>query len=265
MACRIPPTSSTIRSGGGGPVALISGPGGDIFYPGMDDSRLHRITYTSGNLSPNAVAQANPTSGLSPLTVNFNGSGSSDPEGQPLSYAWDLDGDGAFDDSSAANPSFTYGTGGTISVRLRVTDGQGLFDVAAVIISVNNTPPTATIASPLASFTWKVGDPIAFSGSASDPQEGALPPSALTWSVIMHHCPSNCHTHDIQQFVGVASGSFTAPDHEYPSHLELPPRGDRQRRAAAHRERPPESAAGDADVPVQSQRSVSWPSTGRRR
>ena len=37
----------------------------------------------------------------------------------------------------------------------------------------------------------------------------------------MHHCPSNCHTHDIQQFVGVASGSFPAPDHEYPSHLEL--------------------------------------------
>src|SRR5437870_9541271 len=37
----------------------------------------------------------------------------------------------------------------------------------------------------------------------------------------MHHCPSNCHTHDIQQFVGVASGTFTAPDHEYPSHLEL--------------------------------------------
>ena len=101
----------TIKSGGGGPVNLVSGPGGDIFYPGYNDDRLHRITYTSGNLPPTAVLQANPTSGTAPLTVNFNGSASSDPEGQALAYAWDLDGDGAFDDSTAANPSFTYGTG----------------------------------------------------------------------------------------------------------------------------------------------------------
>jgi hypothetical protein len=37
----------------------------------------------------------------------------------------------------------------------------------------------------------------------------------------MHHCPSDCHEHAIQQFAGVASGSLTAPDHEYPSYLEL--------------------------------------------
>jgi hypothetical protein len=37
----------------------------------------------------------------------------------------------------------------------------------------------------------------------------------------MHHCPSNCHEHTVQTFTGVASGSFTAPDHEYPSYLEL--------------------------------------------
>ena len=211
----------TIKSGGGGAVNLVSGPGGDIFYPGLDDDRLHRITYTSGNLSPTAEAQGNPTSGPSPLTVNFNGSGLSDPEGQTLAYAWDLDGDGAFDDSSAVNPSFTYGSGGTITVRLRVTDTQGLSDVAALVVSVNNSAPTPTIAAPLASFTWRAGDPVTFNGSASDPQEGSLPASALRWSVIMHHCPSNCHTHDIQEFVGVASGSFAAPDHEYPSHLEL--------------------------------------------
>jgi glucose/arabinose dehydrogenase len=211
----------TIKSGGGGPVNLVSGPGGDIFYPGYNDDRLHRIRYTSGNLPPTAVLQANPTSGTAPLTVNFTGSTSSDPEGQGLAYAWDLDGDGAFDDSTAANPSFTYGSGGLTTVRLRVADTQGLSDVAAIVVSVNNTPPTATIAAPQSSFTWKAGDMIAFSGSASDPQQGTLPASALTWSVIMHHCPSNCHTHDIQQFAGVASGSLPAPDHEYPSHLEL--------------------------------------------
>ena len=41
--------------------------------------------------------------------------------------------------------------------------------------------------------------------------------------MILHHCttPSNCHTHLIQTFTGVASGSFSAPDHAYPCWLEL--------------------------------------------
>jgi len=37
----------------------------------------------------------------------------------------------------------------------------------------------------------------------------------------MQHCPSSCHSHLVETFSGVASGSFVAPDHEYPSHLEL--------------------------------------------
>ena len=55
-----------------------------------------------------------PTSGVAPLTVNFDGTTSSDPDGQALTYAWDLDGDGAYDDSTAATPSFTYTAAGTV-------------------------------------------------------------------------------------------------------------------------------------------------------
>jgi uncharacterized repeat protein (TIGR01451 family) len=68
-----------------------------------------------------------------------------------------------------------------------------------------------------------VGDAINFSGHASDPQQGNLPASALTWTAIIHHCYSanDCHTHAVQTFNGVASGSFTAPDHDYPTYLEL--------------------------------------------
>jgi hypothetical protein len=68
---------------------------------------------------------------------------------------------------------------------------------------------------------WTVGQTIGFSGSASDPEDGALPASALSWSLVLQHCPSNCHTHQIQTWDGVASGSFVAPDHDYPSYLEL--------------------------------------------
>ena len=37
----------------------------------------------------------------------------------------------------------------------------------------------------------------------------------------MQHCPSDCHSHIIETFSGVKSGTFEAPDHEYPSHLLL--------------------------------------------
>ena len=37
----------------------------------------------------------------------------------------------------------------------------------------------------------------------------------------MEHCPSDCHSHIITSFSDVKSGSFDAPDHEYPSHLKL--------------------------------------------
>jgi glucose/arabinose dehydrogenase/PKD repeat protein len=212
----------TIRSGARGPVHLVSGPGGDIFYVGHTDRRLHRINYISSNLPPSAEIDANPQSGASPLTVSFSGTRSSDPEGQPLGYAWDLDGDGAFDDSTAPSPQWLYTGSGLLTARLRVTDTAGLTDVAAVDISLNNTAPTALIDSPTGSFTWKVGDPIAFSGHGSDPDEpSGLPPASFSWQLIMHHCPSNCHTHQIQSFEGESGGSFAAPDHEYPSHLEL--------------------------------------------
>lgn len=56
----------------------------------------------------------------------------------------------------------------------------------------SNTAPTATINAPTAATTWKVDDLIDFSGSASDPQDGPLADSQLSWTLIMHHCPSNC-------------------------------------------------------------------------
>ncbi|MEK6276625.1 MAG: PQQ-dependent sugar dehydrogenase [Actinomycetota bacterium] len=204
-----------------GPVDLVIGPGGDLFYVGFDSGTIERISYTAANQAPVAVAKATPTSGITPLTVQFDGTESSDADsGDTLSYAWDLDGDGIYDNSTSSRPTWTYQTNGTYTARLRVTDNHGASATDSVIISAGNTPPTATIATPTSSVRWSVDDVIGFSGSATDPQDGLLPASALSWDLIMHHCPSNCHEHYIQGFSG-ATGSFSAPDHEYPSYLEL--------------------------------------------
>jgi glucose/arabinose dehydrogenase/chitodextrinase len=216
-----PNNRATFLSPAASPVDLKVGPDGALYYPDFNGGTIRRIAYGSAQ-PPVAVATGSPTSGSVPLTVNFDGSGSSDPEGGPLTYAWDLDGDGAFDDSTAVAPTYTYTQAGTYIAKLRVTDSQSLSATSAPItIAPGDTPPTASIDAPAAGTKWKVGDTISFSGSATDPEQGTLPASAFTWDVILHHCPSSCHTHPVQTFTGVKSGSFTAPDHEYPSHLEL--------------------------------------------
>ncbi|HSK95339.1 MAG TPA: PQQ-dependent sugar dehydrogenase [Euzebyales bacterium] len=212
----------TFVAGAANPVNLEMGPDGNLYYPDFDGGTIRRIQYASStNRPPTAVANATPTAGSAPLTVAFDGAGSSDPDGDTLAYAWDLDGDGAHDDSSSPQTSYTYTAQGTYTASLQVSDGRGGADTDTVAITVGNTAPTATITTPTAGTTWRVGDVIGFSGSAADAQDGALTASRLSWDLILHHCPSNCHTHPIQTFDGVASGSFTAPDHEYPSYLEL--------------------------------------------
>ncbi|WP_336209801.1 LamG-like jellyroll fold domain-containing protein [Nonomuraea sp. LPB2021202275-12-8] len=199
-------------------VELETGPDGDLFAVDYTGGAIVRYIYD--NAPPDAVISADPASGDAPLTVAFSAAGSSDADGDPLTYRWDLDGDGELDDSTSVTPSFTYAQPGSYEVRLRAADGRGGQDDASFTVNVDNTAPSAVIDTPAASATWAVGQTVAFSGTGSDAQDGALPGTRMSWALILHHCPGTCHEHEITTFTGT-SGSFQAPDHDYPSHLEL--------------------------------------------
>ena len=205
------------------PVDLVFGPGGDLFYSSIATGTIRRIRYFTGNTPPSADAQATPTYGAPPLNVTFDATGSSDRDEEPLSYAWDLDDDGQFDDSTAARPARTFTQAGSHRVTLQVTDGSAASDTDSITISVGNTPPNVTLEDPSPSQTWRVGQRLDFAGSAFDTQDGVLPASAYDWEVNLQHCHAadDCHAHFLQTFQNVAAGSFLAPDHEYPSYLEL--------------------------------------------
>src|SRR5207244_2346100 len=115
-----------------------------------------------------------PTSGDPPLSVQFTGSSSTDPDNDTLSYDWDF-GDGSAH-STVADPAHSYSTDGTYTARLRLDDHHGHISSNTVTIQVgDNTPPTATITGPADGSTYRDGQYIQLHGSASDPQDGALP------------------------------------------------------------------------------------------
>ena len=209
-------------------VGLQAGPGGDIFYVDHIGGAIMRISSSVSNGVPTAVLAASPTSGTAPLTVNFNGSGSTDPDSNPLSYAWDLDGDGQFDDATTATTQFTYQNPGSYQVSLQVNDGQGGTDTEQTTITVNstsNSPPVADITAPLSTQKWSANNLISFAGGGTDVEDGTLPATAMSWLVTLQHCavddPGDCHAHPVQSFDDVSSGTFSAPEHDYPSWIQI--------------------------------------------
>lgn len=225
-----PSTIEQFMSDAGLVVDLKRGPGGDLFMIVLADfegsqgtlapnsGRLLRIEYFEFNRPPVAVVSANPMHGSLPLTVNFMGSNSFDDDHDPLTYAWDLNGNGQFTDSTAANPSRTYNSAGLVTVSLRVSDGV-LTSTESITIGPGNSPPVPSIdAFP---SNWQTGNTINLSGSATDAEDGPIGNSDLVWTIILHHCEteSSCHAHEVTSFTG-SNVSFTAPSHEYPSFLE---------------------------------------------
>ena len=193
-----PPTSGFVQTVFSDTLDVVSmefgphGTGQALYYVTRNGSEVRRIAYTGTlNRAPIARATANPTSGDVPLTVQFDGTTSSDPDGDPLTYEWDFQSDGT-PDSTAAAPSHTYTTAGTYFAKLTVRDGRGGENSATVRIDAGNTPPTPTIEAPAEGTRFAVGEQFTLRGSATDPQDGALPDSALTWEVVRHHAT---HTH----------------------------------------------------------------------
>ena len=155
-------------------------------------------------------------------TATYTFSGAADDgirvwvDGAPVVDAW------RDQPSSTAFTASRLVTAGTHTVTAEFYNATGP-PVASLNWSAGGTdaPPVPQISTPVAGTTWKVGDAISFSGSATDPEDGTVPASRMSWEVDVQHCPSACHTHVLQTFPGVSGGSFVAPDHGYPAYLEL--------------------------------------------
>ena len=191
--------SAAVATANAGQVSIADGK--LVFNPGLDFSTLApgqtrtvEIDYTvassdAGNLQTRSTAAKTfvtvtgsaSTGTVAPVAVVANavitrpdvsyvgadqlaldGSGSADPDGRIVSYAWDLNGDGEFDDAFGARPiigddkiaALGYQPGGTYTAALKVTDNNGATDTATGTIHINRPP--AFTAPP--GFDFDLGD-----------------------------------------------------------------------------------------------------------
>jgi PKD repeat protein len=136
------------------------------------------VTVTEPDVPPVASFTIDPPTVRAGAAVTFK-STSTDADGQIAAQAWDLDGDGAFDDSTAATPQWTYTSAGNVAVGLQVTDDRGATSVATgQVVVVPNAPPVAAFSFKPAAP--RAGDAVLFTSASTDP-DGTI--QQLRWDL----------------------------------------------------------------------------------
>ncbi|HUW68419.1 MAG TPA: S8 family serine peptidase [Candidatus Nanoarchaeia archaeon] len=102
------------------------------------------ISILVDNVNEPPIANAGPDQSAFVGELNFDGSGSSDPDGTIVSYAWDF---GDQYTGTGVTTSHSYTAAGTYTVNLTVTDNDGLTGTDIATVSVNEAPSEVTVFS----------------------------------------------------------------------------------------------------------------------
>ena len=194
-------TQTSTGSGGWGdaqhiPGKWISSNGKTIWfaYSGGDALSVRKATLTvSGSSSnvPPSVNLAQPTAGATftaPANITMNAS-ASDPDGNVIQVEFLVDGAVvASDTTSPYSYSWNNVSAGTYTLAARATDDKGATTtssgVSITVSSPVNQAPTVQITTPSSDGqSFQAGSILSFAGSASDPEDGNLTGSSLTWKL----------------------------------------------------------------------------------
>jgi parallel beta-helix repeat protein len=138
--------------------------------------------FAGGNEIPNADANG-PYSGQTNIEIEFDGSGSSDPDGSIVGYRWDWTNDGSYDTAwlTKSKTKNSYSSAGTYTIKLQVKDNNGAMDtdISQVTIAFYNHKPNAYILQPTIPEA-DYGDNIKFEAFGSDSDGTIL--EYLWWS-----------------------------------------------------------------------------------
>ncbi|MFH2066635.1 MAG: PKD domain-containing protein [Pseudomonadota bacterium] len=152
-----------------------------IVNDGTANSTPDTVNISTNNSAP--VANAGPDqAGVHGQTITLNGGGSSDVDGDPLTYSWAFTSRPAgstatLSSLTAVNPNFTIDKSGDYTVRLTVNDGTVNSVPDTVNISTNNSAPVANAGTDQAGVH---GQTITLNGSGSSDVDGD--PLTYSWA-----------------------------------------------------------------------------------
>ncbi len=183
-----------------------------IVNDGQANSPPDTVVVTTGNLPP--VANAGPDQAVNVgQTVTLNGSGSSDPNADPLTYAWSFvsrptGSAAALAGATTVNPTFVADAAGSYTVQLIVNDGQANSPPDTVVVTTGNLPPVANAGPDQA---VNVGQTVTLNGSgSSDPNANPL---TYAWSFVSRPTGSAAALSNVAAvnptFVADVAGSYT--------------------------------------------------------
>src|SRR5579883_1483659 len=154
-----------------------------IVSEGQLQSQPSTVTITTANTPPVANAGPNQTVTQGAL-VQLNGAGSTDVDGNPLTYRWTFNSVPAgstavLSNPTAVNPTFTADKPGTYVAQLIVNDGIIDSQPSTVTITTNAVQAPTANAGP--NQTVDHGTTVHLSGSGTDPQGFTL---TYSWAMI---------------------------------------------------------------------------------
>lgn len=130
--------------------------------------------------------------------VNLDGSASSDPDGNPITYHWQInskpaDSNSVLSDANIVNPTFIPDKPGNYTIQLVVTDSAGAESIPdVVVITAENNPPVANAGN---DQTIHPGSIVTLDGSASfDPDRNY--PLGYAWQIVSQPAGSNINLLD---------------------------------------------------------------------
>ncbi|MFF4574516.1 PQQ-dependent sugar dehydrogenase [Streptomyces sp. NPDC001410] len=180
---------------------------GTAWFGGDEHSALYRIENATDGHSPSPQAAADRTSGQAPLKVQFSSAGTTDQDGDALTYSWDF-GDGGT--SPAADPAHKYRKNGTYTATVTVKDPSGRTGSAGVQIVVGNTAPKVVLDTPKDGQLFSFGDPIPFKVTVTDPEDGrTIDCSKVKVTFVLGH---DTHGHPLTSANGCSGTIRTSAD-----------------------------------------------------
>jgi glucose/arabinose dehydrogenase/PKD repeat protein len=172
---------------------------GSLYLASLFPGAIKRLTF-AGNLAPVIVLTEDTLFGTDPLTVEFDASQTYDPEDDEMVFEWDFDDGSSTATGAVVSHTFTSEGGAprSFEVELTVTDSVGNSRAKTILVSVNNTPPTAEISGFADDYLYPIDQPSSLELIAQVwDAESAVEELDIRWDVYLHH---NTHFHLEQSF-----------------------------------------------------------------